>query len=64
MSPTVRDGRGKRETFEIDLGGSGAGPVVRRQAGADERGGFAPRVVSPACQRRRASPLGSREPTT
>lgn len=47
MSPTIRDGRGQRSTFGVDLAGSGAGPIQRRVAGDDERDGFAPRVVSP-----------------
>jgi hypothetical protein len=47
MSPTIRDGRGHRTTFEAALVGVGPGPVERRVAGEGERAGFAPRVVSP-----------------
>lgn len=51
MSPTVRDGRGQRSSFEVELAGSGAGPVQRRAASDEERAGFAPRVVSPGLSR-------------
>jgi hypothetical protein len=47
MSPTVRDGRGRREVYAVDLAPAVAGPIERRVAGDDERGGFAPRRPSP-----------------
>lgn len=47
MSPTVRDGRGKREVYEVGLVGSPIGAVERRQALDHEREGFAPRRPSP-----------------
>lgn len=43
MSPTIRDGRGQRSTYAIDLSGFGASSVEKRVAGDDERAGFASR---------------------
>jgi hypothetical protein len=62
MSPTVRNGRGERETYEVGLVGSPMGAVERRQAADHEREGFAPGRSSPGLSvaPRHSSPVAAR----